>query len=48
MQDRDFLAEADKAGLEINPVAGEDIQQLVQQIYATPAAIARKTAELLQ
>ena len=48
MQDRDFLAEADKAGLEITPVAGEDIQKLVQQVYATPAGIARKAAELLQ
>ena len=38
MQDKDFLAEADKAGLEITPVAGEDIQKLVAQIYATPAA----------
>jgi tripartite-type tricarboxylate transporter receptor subunit TctC len=48
MQDKDFLAEADRAGLEITPVAGEDIQKLVQQIYATPAAIARKAAEFLQ
>jgi len=48
MQDKDFLTEADKAGLEITPVAGEDIQKLVQQIYETPAGIARKTAELLQ
>jgi tripartite-type tricarboxylate transporter receptor subunit TctC len=48
MQDKDFLAEADKAGLEITPVAGEDIQKLVAQIYATPADIVRKTAELLQ
>jgi tripartite-type tricarboxylate transporter receptor subunit TctC len=48
MQDKDFLAEADKAGLEITPVAGEDIQRLVQQVYAVPAAVARKAAELLQ
>jgi tripartite-type tricarboxylate transporter receptor subunit TctC len=48
MQDKDFLAEADKAGLEITPVAGEDIQKLVQQIYATRAAIVRKAAEFLQ
>ena len=48
MQDKDFLAEADKAGLEITPVAGADIQKLVQQVYATPAGIASKTAELLQ
>jgi tripartite-type tricarboxylate transporter receptor subunit TctC len=48
MQDKDFLAEADKAGLEITPVAGEDIQKLVEQTYATPAAIVRKAVELLQ
>jgi tripartite-type tricarboxylate transporter receptor subunit TctC len=48
LQDKDFLAEADKAGLEITPVAGEDIQQLVAQTYATPAAIVRKTVEFLQ
>jgi len=48
MQDGDFLAEAGKAGLEITPVAGADIQKLVQQIYATPAGIARRAAELLQ
>jgi hypothetical protein len=48
MQDKDFLAEADKAGLEITPVSGDDIQKLVAQIYATPAPIVRKTVELLQ
>jgi tripartite-type tricarboxylate transporter receptor subunit TctC len=48
MQDKDFLAEAAKAGLEITPVKGEDIQALVQQVYATPPEIARKAAELLQ
>jgi tripartite-type tricarboxylate transporter receptor subunit TctC len=48
MQDKDFLAEADKAGLEITPVAGEDIQKLVSQVYATPAGIVRKAAEFLQ
>ena len=48
MQDKDFLAEADKAGLEITPVAGEDIQKLVEQTYATPPGIVRKAAEILQ
>ncbi len=37
MQDKDFLADAAKGNFEIRPVAGEDIQQLVQEIYATPA-----------
>jgi tripartite-type tricarboxylate transporter receptor subunit TctC len=48
MKDKDFLAEADKAGLEITPVAGEQIQKLVEEVYATPAAVARKATEMLQ
>jgi hypothetical protein len=48
MRDKDFLAEADKAGLEITPVAGADIQKLVQDVYATPAAVAGKAADLLR
>ena len=48
MQDNDVLAEAEKAGLDVEPIKGEDIETLVRQIYATPAAIARRTAELLQ
>jgi tripartite-type tricarboxylate transporter receptor subunit TctC len=48
MQDKDFLVEADKAGLEIAAVNGEDIEALVRQTYATPTAIARRAAELLQ
>ena len=48
LQDKAFLAEADKAGLEITPVAGADIQRLVRDIYATPAPVARKAADLLQ
>jgi len=48
MQDKDFLSEADKAGLEITPVAGAEIQKLVHDVYATPDAIARKAADLLR
>lgn len=48
MQDKDFLAEADKAKIEIAPVSGAEVQKLVQEIYATPPDIVRKTAEFLQ
>jgi len=48
MQDKDILAEAEKAGLDTSPVKGEDIETLVRQIYAAPAAIAHRAAELLQ
>jgi len=43
MKDKDFLAEADKTQLEVNPVSGEDVDKLVKDIYATPA-IAELTA----
>ena len=48
MSDKDFLADAEKAQLEINPVAGEKVQALVQEIYTTPPEIAKKAAALLQ
>jgi tripartite-type tricarboxylate transporter receptor subunit TctC len=39
MRDKDFLADADKTQLEINPVSGEEVEKLVQEVYATPPAI---------
>jgi len=48
MKDRDFLADAEKAQLEITPVSGEKVQALVQEIYQTPPEIAKKAAALLQ
>jgi hypothetical protein len=48
MKDKDFLADAEKANLEITPVSGEAIQKLVQEIYDTPAGVVRKTAAMLQ
>jgi tripartite-type tricarboxylate transporter receptor subunit TctC len=45
MKDKDFLAEADKTQLEVNPVSGEDVDKLVKDIYATPADIIAKAKE---
>jgi tripartite-type tricarboxylate transporter receptor subunit TctC len=45
MTDKDFLAEADKTQLEVNPVSGEDVEKLVKDIYATPADIIAKAKE---
>jgi tripartite-type tricarboxylate transporter receptor subunit TctC len=39
MADKDFLAEADKTQLEVNPVSGADVEALVKDIYATPADV---------
>ncbi|MEA2990790.1 MAG: hypothetical protein QOG83_3501 [Alphaproteobacteria bacterium] len=48
MKDKDFLAEAEKAQLEITPIDGEGLQKLVERVYATPPAIAQKAAEALK
>ncbi len=42
MTDKEFLTEADKTQLEINPVSGEDVEKLVKEVYATPAGIIAK------
>jgi tripartite-type tricarboxylate transporter receptor subunit TctC len=38
MKDPEFLAEAEKAKLIINPVNGDGVQKLVREIYETPKA----------
>jgi tripartite-type tricarboxylate transporter receptor subunit TctC len=48
MKDKEFLAEAEKAGLEITPVPGEQIQKLVQDVYNTPPEIAKKAAAIIK
>lgn len=48
MTDKEFLAEAEKAQLEITPVAGDAVQKLVNDVYQTPPAIAQRAAEALK
>ena len=47
MKDPAFMADAEKAQLEVNPVDGEDLQKLVAEIYKTPPEIAKQAAALL-
>jgi tripartite-type tricarboxylate transporter receptor subunit TctC len=48
MKDPEFLAEAAKLGFEVNPVLGERMQQIVQQVLATPKPIAARAKALLE
>ena len=49
MADKEFLAEVDKAKLEITAVPGERIENLVQEIYrTTPPAVAEKAAAMVK
>jgi tripartite-type tricarboxylate transporter receptor subunit TctC len=47
MADPEFRADADKAQLEITPVNGAHIQELVSEVYQTAPEIAKKAAEIL-
>jgi tripartite-type tricarboxylate transporter receptor subunit TctC len=47
MKDADFLAEAAKMKLEINPVSGAAVQEIVEDVYKTPKATAAAVAEMI-
>jgi len=48
MKDPDFLGEAGKLKLEVNPLTGAQVEDLVKQVYAdTPPAVAKRAAALL-
>jgi tripartite-type tricarboxylate transporter receptor subunit TctC len=47
LKDPVFIAEAEKSGLEITAVHGEDVQKLIKDIYATPAGIVERAKALL-
>jgi tripartite-type tricarboxylate transporter receptor subunit TctC len=48
MRDPEFLAEAVKSQLEITPVAGEEVDRLVKEIYRTPKAVADRAAAFIR
>ncbi|HVY56625.1 MAG TPA: hypothetical protein VHA77_02120 [Xanthobacteraceae bacterium] len=47
LTDKELLADAEKAKIEINPVSGEEVQKLVEEAYGTPKAVAEKAARIL-
>jgi tripartite-type tricarboxylate transporter receptor subunit TctC len=47
MKDPEFLAEAEQAQLEIDPVDGAEVQKLVTDIYKTPPEVALEAGKLM-
>ena len=45
LKDPLFLADAAKASLEVDPVTGEEMEELLRRAYATPKALIQKAAE---
>lgn len=48
LKDPEFLAEAKRAGMEIKPVSGEDVQVLVEKMLNTPEDLAVRARAMLQ
>ena len=47
MKDKDFLADAEKAGLEIDPVSGEEVEALLVKFGNFPPAVLRKAEQAM-
>jgi tripartite-type tricarboxylate transporter receptor subunit TctC len=47
MKDKDFLAEADKVGLDIDPASAEEVEQLLVRFAAYPPEVFRKAQEAI-
>jgi tripartite-type tricarboxylate transporter receptor subunit TctC len=47
LQDQALLTEAEKAGLDIDPLGGEELQALVAKLYAMPAKIIARAKQAL-
>ena len=48
MQDADFLADAEKQKLDVEPQDGASLAALIKKVYATPKPIVDKVAELIK
>src|SRR5712691_528183 len=48
MADPEFLADAERSKLEITPVSGERIQELVAELYRTPPELTKRLADMLK
>jgi tripartite-type tricarboxylate transporter receptor subunit TctC len=48
MKDPDFLKDAAQMKIEVDPVRGEDMQQIVSKVLATPKNLAMKAKEIVE
>jgi len=47
MKDPAFLAEMEKANLEVNPIPGNDVQELINRLFKTPAAVLERAKAII-
>src|SRR6476646_5622523 len=47
MKDKEFLEEADKLKIEIDPLGGEQVAALIEQLYKTPAVTVERVRDAM-
>jgi tripartite-type tricarboxylate transporter receptor subunit TctC len=47
MKDAEFLAEAQKLSMEVNPLGAQAVSDLITELYATPKAVVEKAAQAM-
>jgi hypothetical protein len=47
LADKDFLAEAQKLKIDVNPSSGEKVQALIETLYASPPEIVARAKALI-
>jgi hypothetical protein len=48
LKDKDFLAEAIKSKLDVDPVSGEEVEKIVAALFKLDAATVAKMSEILK
>ena len=47
MKDADFLADAKRLDIDVNPVSGKELDELLAELYATPKDVVKKAGEAI-
>lgn len=48
MEDPEYLSDAARSRVHINPITGEEIEKLLAELYATPAPVVEKIRAFLR
>jgi hypothetical protein len=48
VKDRDFLIEAEKLNIDIDPVYHDELNELIAELYATPPSVVERVQAILK
>jgi tripartite-type tricarboxylate transporter receptor subunit TctC len=47
VKDKDYLADAEKQKIDVSPMSGQEVEQLIEQVSQTPAAVVARVGKAL-